>query len=120
MLPKKNRLTKGEDFDLVKREGETIKGKNLLLKYLNLKSKNKKLTQRDSKIGIVVSTRVSKKATDRNRVKRQVRNSLFNILDKMQSGYKIVLLTRRSLLELSSSEIEKEVKNLFKKAGIVL
>lgn len=65
-LPKKERLTKNVDFESVLKEGKKVWIKNLLLLIYKPNNLNY------SRIGIVVSKKI-KKATQRNKIKRWIR-----------------------------------------------
>ena len=62
MLKKENRLKKKKDFERIYKKGRGFKGDSLFLKILENKEE---LTR----IGIVVSKKVSKKAVQRNKLK---------------------------------------------------
>lgn len=87
MLPKENRLP-GHAFALVKKEGSTLRSKNLTLKVLGERGEG------PSRIGIIVSTKVSKKAVVRNKIKRRIRESVLKMLPKIKNGFDIVLIVR--------------------------
>lgn len=85
MLPKQYRLSR-TNFNLVYKHGRRFRGKTFGLIVLASKDKSE-----DSKIGIVVSSKVFKKAADRNKLKRQIRGILVNMLSSLPLGQKIVL-----------------------------
>ena len=66
MLAKENRLRKERDFEAVFRNGKTFKEGFLVLKTI----KNNLDTNR---FGFIISQKVSKKATVRNKIKRKLR-----------------------------------------------
>lgn len=68
-LPKKNVLRKKLDFDKVFKEGRAVKGSFLLIRYI-------KRDSAFSRFGVVVSTKVSKKAVRRNRLRRIIMEEL--------------------------------------------
>ena len=72
MLPKKNRLTKKNDFDRVFKKGISVFDYILGIKIL-------KNNLPDSRFGIIVSNKISKKANERNKIKRQIRECLKKI-----------------------------------------
>ena len=71
MLPKTNRLTKKKDFENVFKKGKGIKGDFLILRFVGNKTKT-------CRFGIVVSKKISKKATVRNKIKRRIRAAIGN------------------------------------------
>jgi len=106
MLKKENRLTKKNDFERVYKKGRGLKADSLFLKILE---NDKGVTR----IGIVVSKKVSKKAVERNKVKRRIRE----IIRKMdlKSGFDIIIVTYPSIKEKKFDQIEDEIIYLFKK-----
>lgn len=62
MLPKINRLTRKEIFVLKKEKPKILQGKFFGLSYLPKKD--------EQKFGLIISTKIAKKATQRNKIKR--------------------------------------------------
>ncbi|MFZ5365818.1 MAG: ribonuclease P protein component [Patescibacteria group bacterium] len=111
MLPKINRLIKKEDFDLVKEKGKRFQGKwfgTLVLETGN----------NFSRLGFIISTKISKKAILRNRTKRILREAVRKILFRTKPGFDIIILGKREILDKSFLEISGEVEKIFKKAGL--
>ena len=112
MLPKENRLQKSKDFDLVYKKGRFFN-----TKFFGLKYAENGLSQ--SRIGFVVSTKVHKKATKRNLLKRRMRESVRLNLNKIKPGYDIVITARTGAWALEYGEIEGEILFMLKKTGII-
>jgi len=106
MLKKENRLTKKNDFERVYKKGRGLKADSLFLKILE-NDKN------IARIGIVVSKKVSKKAVERNKIKRRIRE----ITRKMdlKSGFDIIIVTYPNIKEKDFNQIKDEIIYLFKK-----
>ena len=85
MLPKTNRLTKKKDFESVFRWGEAVKMDFLLFKIM-------KNQLPESRFGFVVSKKVSAKATERNRVKRRLRDAIFQKLDGLKKSWDVIVV----------------------------
>ncbi len=66
MLKKENRLTKKKDFESLFEKGKGIKQDSLYLKY-------KKNNLKKSRVSIIVGKNYSKKAVERNKIKRRIR-----------------------------------------------
>ena len=62
-LPKKNRLKKKKDFEEVFKKGKAVRGNFLFVRYL-------KNSLQFPRFAFVVSSKVSKKAVARNRIRR--------------------------------------------------
>ena len=70
MLPKTNRLTKSREIQVVLRKGQGIKRKSLLLKIGTQPALS------PPRFAVVVSRKVSKKATVRNKIRRRILEAL--------------------------------------------
>ncbi len=112
MLPKENRLVRKPDFEKVKEKGEKFQSHLFgLLVFPN--------EEDVSRFGFVISTKLSKKAVKRNRVKRILREQVRLSLPKIKNGFDVIFLGKKALLEVSYKEIGKEIKRLFKKSGLL-
>ena len=112
MLPSKNRLTKKPDFERVKAEGELLTGRLFGILFI----KNEKDFPR---VGFIVSTNISKKAVERNRAKRLLREATRVFLPKIKGGVDVLFLAKSQMLKASQSQAIEETKKLFKKGGLV-
>lgn len=112
MLPRENRLIQKPDFEKVKEEGEKFQSNLFGLLVLGT---GKPITR----FGFVISTKLSKRAVKRNRVKRILREQVRLLLERIKPGFDVVFLGKKPVLESNSREIEKEIKRLFKKAGLL-
>lgn len=70
-------------------------------------------------MAIVISTKVSKKATQRNRLKRQLREIIRHHLDQIKSGYDIVVSAKISALNQEYQQLEKNLLALLTKAKLL-
>lgn len=108
MLPKQHRLIRN-DFDLVFKKGRRIRGKAFSLVIIPSEDKSE-----PSKIGIVVTKKVCKKAVDRNKLKRQIRNTITRyILKTLPFGQKIVVMAFPVPTPRKYQEIKEEITKLF-------
>lgn len=112
MLPKKNRLTRKKDFDLVFKKGKSFKEDFLILRAVGSKTE-------DCRFGIVVSKKISKKATVRNRVKRKLRALTELKIKKIKKGTDIIFIALPGLERKEFSEVEKTINSLFKKSKLI-
>ncbi len=112
MLKKQHRLRKDKDISDVLKAKKGVFDAVCGIKY----TKNKlELTR----ITVVVGTKVSKKAVDRNWVKRQYREIAKALLPRMQTGYDIVLLVGKGALDLDYTEKSQRLEGNFKKSGLL-
>lgn len=102
MLKKEYRLTRKKDFDKVFKEGRYYHNSGLLIKCIpNDLSYNR--------FGILVSTKVSKKAVVRNKIKRQIRAILALQLPFLKLGKDVVVVTFPVILAKKIDEVEANI-----------
>jgi ribonuclease P protein component len=104
MLPKKQKLNRA-NFGKVLQKSKKIEGENFSFRA-RFEEKSEK-----SRYSVVVSAKVSKKAVDRNRLKRQVYEVLANNAPK--TGILGVIYAKKDSVELDFKAINKEVSELF-------
>lgn len=73
----------------------------------------------ESRVTVVVGTKVSKNATDRNRVKRQYREIIRLMLPRIKTGYDMVLLVSKPALALDYEQKRIRLTGVFKKSGLL-
>ncbi len=108
MLPKKYRLSKNKEFDFVFKNGKSSYGKLLGVKI----AKNNLLL---SRFGILVGSKVDKRAVVRNKIKRRLRAIIYENLNKIKKGYDCVIITLPLIKEVSYQEIKRDLENNFRK-----
>jgi ribonuclease P protein component len=112
MLPKENRLKKEKEFEAVFKGGRTIKGKSVFLRYL-INGTDK------TKVGFVVSKKVSKLAVVRNKAKRRMRDIVRLKKDGLKEGLSIVIISLPSITKLKYKEIKEDLENLLSKEELI-
>ena len=112
MLPKKNRLTKKKDFENVFKRGRSFKEDFLIFKIIE-----NKLGQ--IRFGFVVSKKISKKATLRNKVKRRISESVRLKIGKLKKRFDGILLTLPEIEKKDFGKIDETIEKLFKRAKIL-
>ncbi len=113
MLPKEHRLSNEHDFGIVKTRGRSFFGKLFSVRILVHKSK------RPARFGFVVSTKVSRRAVDRNKMKRMLREIVRKHLEDFSFGFDCVIFVKKSMIEASLFQVESEMMNIFERAGIL-
>ena len=68
-----------------------------------------------SRIGITVTTKVDKRATQRNRIKRLVREFFRHIHHHLSGTFDIIVIARQNACDCSSDAIREELSELLKK-----
>ncbi|MEH2116180.1 ribonuclease P protein component [Nostoc sp.] len=133
-LPKANRLKSRKDFQAVFREGIRRHGSYLTLRALKplysikpaLDAVNQTTQVTDSahlastRIGISISTKVSKRAVVRNRIKRQITAALHNLLPKLSPGWRLVVIVKPTAAESKcvSPQFLQELEQLLAQAEV--
>ncbi len=112
MFLKKNRLTKNKDFDNVFKKGVSSFDAVLGIKAV-------KNDFDFCRIGIMVGTKVSKKAIERNKIKRRIRGVVKNFLPHIKTGFDIVVVTHPLVAEKGFPEIKKSMYKHFKKLKLI-
>ncbi|MEJ1929171.1 ribonuclease P protein component [Nostoc sp. NIES-2111] len=119
-LPKANRLKSRQDFQAVFREGLRRHSANFTLRALKSSSADSSsldtatTTQLSTLIGVSISTKVSKKAVVRNRLKRQITAAIGQLLPKLAPGWKLVVIVKPAAAETKcvSQQFLQELEQL--------
>lgn len=111
MLPRKNRLKRKKEFERVFKEGETKKEDFLFLKWL-------KNNLPISRFGFVVSRKISRKATQRNKIRRRLREIVRLKIPKIKKGIDGILVALPGLEKKDFLEIKETIEKIFKKAKL--
>ncbi len=114
MLPLVFRLKNEKAFNALFRKGRTISEGFLLMKYGPTDDKA-------VKVGFSAGLKFSKKATERNKVKRWMREACRALLARMKPGHQMMFIVNSNakLKEMSYQMIEKSMKNMLKRAKII-
>lgn len=108
MLKKENRITKKADYDLIFKKGKSS--------YDNLIGiKNLKNSLQKARIGIIVSLKTSKQATQRNKIKRTIREIFKNNLKNIEKNNDYLIIALPSSVKNSYKEIENSIIGNLKK-----
>ena len=73
----------------------------------------------DSRFGFIVSNKISKKAVERNKIKRRLRDIVRRSLSETKSGYDIIIEAKPGIEKLGYNEMKAGLLGLFKKAGLL-
>ncbi len=112
MLRKINRLKKTKDIERVFKKGKGLKEDFLILKTL-------KNDLNKTRFSFIVSQKVSKKATVRNKIKRRLRDLVKRKLNIIRKHTDNLLIAIPGLEIKNFKEIELTVEKLFKRAGLI-
>ena len=82
---------------------------------------SKRFEHGPTKIGFAVGLKFSKKASQRNLIKRRLREAVRIQLKRIKSGNRIIFITKfpRAENKLNSGRLQESVKNLLIKANLL-
>ena len=112
MLAKNFRLSKEQDFKRVFSKGQKIFAKTFIIRFLPNLEKNIRLA-------VIVSNKISKKATIRNKIRRRVRDVFKQNLGNFKCNCDIIVTVLPSSLDLKFKELKVELIDSLVKAKIV-
>ena len=119
-LPKANRLKNRRDFRAVYEQGIRRYGSHLILRALQVNGRTFPYVNNPPLIGISVSQKVSKKAVIRNRLKRQIKGAIRELLPLIAPNWKIAIVVRPGAAECKYEHFLRELKQLLVEAKIII
>jgi ribonuclease P protein component len=105
MLPKKHRINK-KIFEEILKKGKIFSSDCLYIKTLPISEKH-------SIFAFVVSSKVAKKAVERNKLKRRARHIIKKMLPKIEKGLGVIIFFKKGVEKMTFSELEKEINDIF-------
>jgi len=112
MLPRPNRLVLKKDFDRVWKQGRAF-----FVPAIGVKVVRNGLAV--SRFGFVVATTISKRAVDRNRIKRRWRGFIARELANIPAGLDITIMARPPIMQLTRKESEQVLIDVLRRARIL-
>lgn len=112
MLPKENRLKNKKDFEKVFKKGKGCGEDFLYVKFLGNSLK-------DSRFGFIASTKFSKKAVERNKIKRALREAIKKRLNLIKKGIDVIIIASPGLKKSKEEVLDKKIEKIFKKIKII-
>jgi len=113
MLPKINRIKKRKDFKVIFKNSKSLKNSLFVLRA----GKNNLELNR---FGFVVSLKVSKKATIRNKIRRRLVEAIKPEINKIKTGSDLVLIALPGIEKKKFSEIKEVIKSALEKAKLII
>ena len=111
MLPKENRLHQEKEIKRLTQNGKTFFLPEFVVKYI-------RNNEDRVKIGFIVSTKVDKRAVVRNRLVRQLREVVRELLPNIKTGYSVLIISKKKALDLDFEAIKKQINFAFSKIRI--
>lgn len=112
MLPQANRIKKKKDFDFIFKNGRSFKDR-----FLVLKAAENGLSV--TRIGIIVSLKVSKKAVVRNKIRRNIRQFAATKTDARRGNADLVFIALPGIEKAGKDEIKKSAEKVLSAAKII-
>ena len=112
MLKVAHRLKGDNNFKRLSRKGRSFFSPGLSLRVV-------KNQEHNSRCAFIVSTKISKKAVVRNKIKRRMREIVRNITPQIKQGYDILIIAKPATLKLGYKELDSETLQLLKKAKLI-
>ncbi len=106
-LNKKNRLKKKRDFENVFKKGRAVNGSFLFIKY-------RKNGLDTSRFGFIVSVKVSKKAVERNRIRRILSEAVRGRIDGL-GGYDIAVFATKKIIMADKKDVIEDFLEMLNK-----
>lgn len=111
MLPQLNRLRGEKKFKFIFRKGFGVNNQ-----YFQIKNYRPKQEQQPQ-IGIVISTKVSKKSIERNKLKRRIREIIRELINKKKMHGQTIIQCKPAAKELKFEEIQANLTELIEKVN---
>lgn len=129
-LPQANRLKHRRDFQTVYQKGIRRSGRYLTLRGLRWRhsaeqsqilkaSKPIQESKPPTRIGISISQKVSKKAVVRNRIKRQIRAILRQLLPRISPGWQLIIVVHPGAQACEYAQFLGELEQLLAQAEVI-
>jgi ribonuclease P protein component len=112
MLKKENRIGLNKEFDRAFKAGQSFYGKILGMKGVSNNSTS-------NRFGILINTKVSKKAVVRNKIRRELREIIKKRLELLKPGNDFVIIVFPLILDKNIQEIESELDAGLKKLRVL-
>lgn len=113
-LPQNHRLRERRAFKAIYERGRRLSTPHFLLRYQTREGDGL-----PSCFGVVVSTKVHKRAVRRNRLRRRIHAALIGLRPRLQPGYRCVITVRPAALDCDYGQILRELEELLVKANIL-
>lgn len=111
MFNQNNRLRKTKEIEKTFKNGKSFYNDILGFKVL-------KNDLQESRFCVIISAKVSKKAAERNKIKRRIRSIIIGKITEIKKGFDVIVIVNKNIINLDFSRLEEEIYFSFKKIGI--
>ena len=105
-MKKEYRVKKNEDISLIFKEGKSVANKQFVLYMLRKKE------QEHFRLAVSVSKKLGNAVT-RNRIKRLMREAVFQLSGDLKESYDYLLIARKPCVEMDFHEMKKSISHVF-------
>lgn len=112
MLARQFTLRETKNFERVETQGKMFQSESFGLGFFNREDSD------PSRFGFIVSTKISKEAVQRNRIKRALSEAVRYEMAYLKPGYDAVFLAKGVSTKKSTDALMHEVKEALGKAGL--
>ncbi len=128
VLPQAYRLRHRFDFDAVYKGSRRVSTSRFLLRIFSPQGDRRKLLRRPlpedwadrpSRFGVVISTKISKRAHVRNKLRRRIHSVLIGLRPRLKTGLMVVITVKSEVLECDYAEILRELEQLLTEARLL-
>ena len=119
MLPKKHRLSSLKISEILKRDKGCKRYSFALLNFVVNEPTRKPANQKTSpsQFSFVVSQKIDKRATVRNRTKRLLSEAVRHLLPKIKPGFSVLVFAKKAFKNEKLQDILPKAEEAFKKCG---
>jgi len=112
MLKRQYRLKDRRAFNRIYRQGQVLRSKNLVLYQLPNRLDHNRLA-------VVVSTKISKKATTRNRLRRRLQALMWEQWGQLAIGHDILISLKADVSSVTADELRAELSESLKRSHLI-
>jgi ribonuclease P protein component len=127
VLPQAYRLRHRFDFDAVYKGSRRVSTSRFLLRIFSPQNGRRFLRRplpedwadRPTRFGVVISTKISKRANVRNKLRRRIHAVLIGLRPRLKTGLMVVITVKSEVLECDYAEILRELEQLLTEARLL-
>ncbi|MCS7293122.1 MAG: ribonuclease P protein component [Gloeomargarita sp. SKYBB_i_bin120] len=112
-LPRIHRLRGYRTFEALYADSQQLRGERFRLRYRRVDE------QTPAQFAVVVSNKLVKKAVRRNRLKRQIRAALRQLLPRCTRGWQVIVSAQPAALTGQYADFLRELEQLLQQAGVL-
>ncbi len=109
MLPRTKRLTKKKDFTRLALKGRSIFGPYATLRIVETRPNE------TSRVGFITSVKMMKRAVDRNRTKRRLREAVRGLLAEIPPNVNLLFIAKPDARDVNYQKLVVEIRRLVSK-----